>query len=189
MSSVVISGDTSGSITIAAPAVSGTTTLTLPATSGTVLTSATTQAGLPPNIAGNGPAFIAYSSGATSLTNSAFTKILYATKLYDTNNNYDTTLSRFTPTVAGYYQISAHTESGAGMGTNTVICIYQNGSEYFRGMGSITSTPTYYTVSGLVYCNGSTDYIEIYLYQSSGSTQTTNAATYNKFSGFLARSA
>jgi hypothetical protein len=38
MSSVVIAGDTSGSITLSAPAVAGTTTLTLPATSGTVLT-------------------------------------------------------------------------------------------------------------------------------------------------------
>jgi hypothetical protein len=36
LSSVVISGDTSGSITIAAPAVSGTNTLTLPANTGTV---------------------------------------------------------------------------------------------------------------------------------------------------------
>ncbi len=41
MSRVVISGDTSGSITLQAPAVSGTTTLTLPATSGTVLQSGT----------------------------------------------------------------------------------------------------------------------------------------------------
>jgi len=40
MSSVVIAGDTSGTITLQAPAVSGSTTLTLPATSGTVLTSA-----------------------------------------------------------------------------------------------------------------------------------------------------
>ena len=36
MSSVVISGDTSGAITLAAPAVAGTNTLTLPATTGTV---------------------------------------------------------------------------------------------------------------------------------------------------------
>ena len=40
MSSVVISGNTSGTITLDAPAVAGTTTLTLPATSGTVLTTA-----------------------------------------------------------------------------------------------------------------------------------------------------
>ena len=37
MSSVVIAGDTSGTVTLAAPAVSGTTTLTLPATTGTVV--------------------------------------------------------------------------------------------------------------------------------------------------------
>jgi hypothetical protein len=38
MSSVVISGDTSGAITLAAPAVSGTNTLTLPAVTGNILT-------------------------------------------------------------------------------------------------------------------------------------------------------
>ena len=38
MSSVVISGDTSGTVTLAAPAVAGTTTLTLPATSATLAT-------------------------------------------------------------------------------------------------------------------------------------------------------
>lgn len=36
MSSVVISGDTSGAITVSAPAVSGTTTITMPAVSGTM---------------------------------------------------------------------------------------------------------------------------------------------------------
>jgi hypothetical protein len=38
MSSIVIQGDTSGSITVEAPAVAGTNTLTLPASSGTLLT-------------------------------------------------------------------------------------------------------------------------------------------------------
>ena len=41
MSSLVLTGDTSGQVTIAAPAVAGTTTLTLPATTGTVLNDAT----------------------------------------------------------------------------------------------------------------------------------------------------
>jgi len=39
MSSMVLSGDTSGTITVAAPAVSGTTTITLPATTGNALVS------------------------------------------------------------------------------------------------------------------------------------------------------
>ena len=41
MSSIVIAGNTSGTVTLSAPAVAGTTTLTLPATSGTVITDAT----------------------------------------------------------------------------------------------------------------------------------------------------
>ena len=40
MSSIVIAGDTSGSVTLQAPAVAGTVVLTLPATSGTISTSA-----------------------------------------------------------------------------------------------------------------------------------------------------
>lgn len=45
MSSVVIAGDTSGSVTLSAPAVSGTTTLTLPTTSGTIVTTNTMPTG------------------------------------------------------------------------------------------------------------------------------------------------
>ena len=44
MSSVTISGDTSGSIILQAPSVAGSTTLTLPTTSGTVLTNASSLA-------------------------------------------------------------------------------------------------------------------------------------------------
>ena len=43
MSSIVISGDTSGTVTLAAPAVSGTTTLTLPATTDTLVGKTTTD--------------------------------------------------------------------------------------------------------------------------------------------------
>ena len=44
MSKLVLNGDTSGSVTLDAPAVAGTTTLTLPTTSGNVLTSASSIA-------------------------------------------------------------------------------------------------------------------------------------------------
>jgi hypothetical protein len=44
MASIVVAGDTSGTVTLAAPSTAGTTTLTLPTTSGTVLTSASSVA-------------------------------------------------------------------------------------------------------------------------------------------------
>ena len=47
MSSVIIAGNTSGTITLDAPAVAGTTTLTLPTTSGTIVTSANINSNLP----------------------------------------------------------------------------------------------------------------------------------------------
>ena len=50
MSSLIIAGDTSGTITLSAPAVSGTTTLTLPATTGTFIT---TTGGVTPSTSGN----------------------------------------------------------------------------------------------------------------------------------------
>ena len=63
MSSIVIAGDTSGSVTLQAPAVAGATILTLPATSGTVQTSG---AGFTTN-------GVAYASSSSALaTGSAF---------------------------------------------------------------------------------------------------------------------
>jgi hypothetical protein len=50
MSSVVIAGDVSGTVTLDAPANAGTTVLTLPATSGTILT---TTGGVAPGTSGN----------------------------------------------------------------------------------------------------------------------------------------
>ena len=41
MADIILTGDTSGAITVAAPAVAGTNTLTLPASTGTMITSAT----------------------------------------------------------------------------------------------------------------------------------------------------
>jgi len=71
MSSVVISGNTSGTITLDAPAVAGTTTLTLPATSGTVALTAsptfTGQATIPTiNLTGGQITFPATQSASSN---------------------------------------------------------------------------------------------------------------------------
>ena len=69
MSSINIAGDSSGQITLAAPAVAGTTTLTLPATTGTVLNDATVgvcRAWV--NFNGTGTVAIRASFNVTSIT-------------------------------------------------------------------------------------------------------------------------
>lgn len=64
MSSVVIAGDTSGSVTLQAPAVSGSTVLTLPATSGTVITTASGTAATATNLASGVAGAVPYQSGS-----------------------------------------------------------------------------------------------------------------------------
>jgi hypothetical protein len=69
MASLVLTGDTSGQVTIAAPAVAGTTTLTLPATTGTVLVDTTVgvcRAWV--NFNGTGTVAIRASFNVTSIT-------------------------------------------------------------------------------------------------------------------------
>lgn len=74
MANFVIAGDTSGTVTLQAPAVSGTTTLTLPTTSGTVLTTAASQTLTTPNVIGpltltsGGITFNANPGGGTQAT-------------------------------------------------------------------------------------------------------------------------
>jgi len=153
MSSVVIAGDTSGSVTLQAPAVAGSTVLTLPAQTGTVMV--------------NGPAFSAYQSVAQTITSSTFTKVNFNTEEWDTNSNYNTSTYRFTPTVAGYYQVSCSIDAGASTAATRVLpSIYKNGSGYRYGgnLGTVAGSSFTSVCSSIVYMNGSTDYIECYGY-------------------------
>jgi len=171
MSSIVISGDTSGAITIAAPAVAGTNTLSLPAVTGTVVTTGSsavvTQAMLSTNVASNGPAFSAYITSNQSISASTWTKVALATKEFDTNSNFDNATNyRFTPTVAGYYQINCGLAiAGDAFNSISKLSLYKNGSAYKGTMLNLSGNYLnygYMNLSTVVYCNGSTDYIELY---------------------------
>jgi hypothetical protein len=183
MSSVVISGDTSGAITLAAPAVSGTNTATLPAATGTVM------------VSGNMPAFSAYATGTTSITNSTWTKITLGTEEFDTNSNFAS--NRFTPTVSGYYQIngSVYMAGGAGL-SQASVSIYKNGTSYKYSAASGSSAVSPFNapavcVSSIVYFNGSTDYVELYcnVYDSGISPIYVGGIANTWFNGCLIRSA
>jgi hypothetical protein len=144
-----------------------------------------TQATLATPVAGTGPAFSAYQSAAQTLTSSTFTKITFTTEVFDTNNNFAS--STFTPTVAGYYQINC----GISVGTTAnviILLIYKNGSNIYKSVNTNPSTVSTVSGSGLVYCNGSTDYIEVYgLFVVGQAMATGQAETY--FNGALVRAA
>jgi len=174
MSSVVISGDSSGTVTLTVPSAAGTNTATLPAATGTVM------------VSGNMPVFSAYAGSTQSVTGGTNTKILFDTEDFDTNNNFAS--SRFTPTVAGYYQLSACIRPNSVNG-EAQVSLYKNGSSFkngsnFSGTGSQYGT----TVSALVYANGTTDYFEIYIYVSNTATTSLgNQSTW--FTGGMIRGA
>jgi hypothetical protein len=173
MSSIVVSGDTSGTCTLQAPAVAGSTVLTLPAQTGTVMV--------------NGPAFSAYQSVAQVLNAGTFTKIVLGAEEFDTNSNFDSTTNyRFTPTVAGYYQVNGCIQA-AGL-CNLAVSIYKNGSEYKRGSFTSASAALGVNVSSIVYLNGATDYVEMYGYSNVTATLVANAQQVY-FSGAMIRSA
>lgn len=156
MSNAVFAGDTSGSITIQAPAVAGTNTLTLPAKTG--------------NVAVDGPAFSVYLNTNQSISSSTTTKVNFNIEIFDTNNCFDNTTNyRFTPNVAGYYQFNWSIQTVNS--TNVLISILAKngnnngviGNAWKGSRVDVTGTATT-AGSAVVYLNGSTDYIELYGY-------------------------
>ena len=79
MASLVLTGDTSGQVTIAAPAVAGTNTATLPAATGTVM------------VSGNMPAFGAYSNTNQTVSNNTGTVLSANTEEFDTASRFNNT--------------------------------------------------------------------------------------------------
>jgi hypothetical protein len=70
------------------------------------------------------PTFSAYQSVAQSLTTGQ-NKITFTSEDFDTASCYDTTTSRFTPTVAGYYQINARVRPNLS-NAEAEISVYKN---------------------------------------------------------------
>jgi hypothetical protein len=175
---LTVTGSTSGTLAIAATAVAGTNTATFPAATGTVM------------VSGNMPAFSAYSLSNQTVSDATATKITFDTEEFDTNSNFAS--SRFTPTVAGYYQVNATINCSQTGIIDFVVWVYKNGSQYKRGFGFSGSGATKFIapVSALVYCNGTTDFIEIYAYSDGTGSATINASSQDTwFAGTLVRAA
>ena len=148
------------------------------------------QADLASGVAGTGPAFSAYFGASQSISSGAFVKLQFNTENFDTNSNYDSTTNyRFTPTVSGYYLFTAQAQFNlpASSGQN-ILALYKNGTSYAY-ITNINQAGAFPCPNGsiLVSMNGTTDYVEIYGYQQSGSATTVSNPAY--FSGFLTRSA
>jgi len=119
-------------------------------------------------LAGPGPTFKAYKSAAqTNNTANGSIKVTFETEVWDTDSDYDTTTSKFTPSVAGYYIITAQLEIAHAATTARVMAVlWKNGAIYAEGAGSQGDGQFYPSsrATWIVPMNGSTDYVEAYSY-------------------------
>jgi hypothetical protein len=174
--SLVLQSSGGGQITIQEPTTASNFTATLPAATGDVM------------VSGNMPAFSAYQSSNQSLSNNAWNKVTLDTEEFDTNNNFAS--SRFTPTVAGYYQFNGTLYMAGGTGNFEFIAsIYKNGSEFKRGIGITASSVNTIVVSSIIYCNGTTDYVELYCYNGNTGKSLLSGSALTYFNGSMVRGA
>jgi len=116
------------------------------------------------------PAFEAYLSSDQTLSDGVTAKIQFDTEILDTDNCYDNTTNyRFTPTVAGKYYISTGIKAECTSQTidNVTIFIYKNGSVYKRSvLYAADNSPGAFPITSdaIIDMNGSSDYIEIYIF-------------------------
>jgi hypothetical protein len=163
----IATGITSSKLSGALPAVSGASLTNLP---------------VGPD---NTPACHAWlSTDQTGIAHTVKTKILFNTVGFDTHSAYDTTNYRFTPGVAGYYWIYscfrfdfyATTAANHLYTHKTGVSLKQIGMSQQSDEGAENRQS-----STVVYLN-TTDYIEIYARQDTGSTRFINGGTLTNWS-------
>jgi len=141
-----------------------------------------------------GPAFAAYINGYQGgISQSTLTKVILNAEDFDTNSNFNTSTYDFTPTVAGYYQLTGVASFGSAGGTypsGGFVSIYKNsgavGTTQYSGANQIFTL----TTSTFVYMNGSTDTASLYVYMTGGTQGALNGGSYGTYlAGFLARAA
>ena len=183
--------DTSNNVSLSAalPVLSGGTGVTTKTGTGAVVlgTSPTITGATITVAATAAPAFSAYKATNQSITSATFTKMVMDTEDFDTNSNFDSTTNyRFTPTVAGYYQVTVQLNPNTTT-TITYPSIYKNGAAVKNRI--ITATNAAVNVTALIYMNGSSDYLEFYGYLTGTTPATVGGSTSTYFQAFLARSA
>ena len=133
------------------------------------------------------PAFSAYANTAQTITSNVFTKIQFNTEEFDTNSNYDNATNyRFTPTVAGYYQVQASVLPNTTT-TQTAVGIYKNGASF--KFANITAATVSAVTTALISMNGTTDYLEGYAYLVGTTPAIAGNQAYTYFQASMVRSA
>ena len=140
------------------------------------------------------PMFDVAKSSSQSLSNATVTKITWDTENYDIGGNFAN--NKFTAPITGKYHMStvltySTMVAGAGIG----LIWYKNGSVFRNGHHQSTEINITFTLqSSVVFDLSASDYVEVYAFQGSGSSESlgtannvgsVSAVNSNYWSGYL----
>jgi hypothetical protein len=130
--------------------------------------------------------YCSVNANATNITDNVATEAVFSNENFDSDNAYNTSTGRFTPQTAGKYFVTATimvNANGAGIWHQGTVSLRKNGSEFARCDADFYISYAPYnlpqTVSGIIDCNGTTDYISTFvtLNVTSGGTPQYGAAS------------
>jgi len=138
------------------------------------------------------PTFSAYKSATQTISPVTWTLITLDTEEIDSNSDFDTSTSKFQPSIAGWYQINYLVNSVTACNGYAYGAIYKNGSpQTYNGTlytGAYVGADVTVAFSTLVFMNGTSDYLQLYYYQSATTSPVVNyGPSRTKLSGYLAR--
>jgi hypothetical protein len=116
--------------------------------------------------------------------------MLFGTEEVDTKNWYNTATGRFTPNIAGYYSADWFVVTSVNGSGEILATLAKNGTDIAWGTNVVNATAHWNGVGGhvgMVYLNGTTDYISVKLTNNSGITATVYSGGLSYFSAYLIR--
>ena len=143
--------------------------------SGTITLSSGMQTAINAGVtsAANTPAFVAYKTSNQTISNTSATKITFEAEQVDSGSVYDTSNSRFTPGVAGYYFIGAVWRYDTTTDFDDArFLLYRNGTSVVQS-AVVNKDANGMTFSMMIQSDAD-DYFEMYARQDSGGNTTLN---------------
>ena len=141
-----------------------------------------------PASAANTPAFQAERNATQSISNNTETKIVCNNEIFDTDSAYDHSSSgRFTPQTEGKYLINGGFRLSSFTTGRVVSWIRKNGNQDHavnEHYGDSSGTTQSVLSTAIITFNGSSDYVELYCYQGSGSSKNAQGDRATFFGGF-----
>jgi len=119
-----------------------------------------------------------------SIPSGSWTKVLWETENFDSNDDFDMVNGKFTPRIPGKYLLTAQVRfENVGDSSSTYMAIRKNNggivNDYKNGTGNYRTN----RVSVVIDADGD-DYFEVFVYQNSGSNKNINASpVWSLFSG------